>query len=242
MAYTILIPSRNIDNLLTCVEAVRAAGETGRVIVVWDDIVELPEDDRRRELAALDVTIWHADPPFCFARNVNIGIRAAEPDDVVLLNDDALLESGSHFEDLRPPDDYGIVGATTNVTGYPEQWRRRFDAAQLCREVKRIAFVCVYIPRRTRLTGPTLRHAYVGLLDERFCGPGVYGGEDIDYCLRVQQAGLKVGVSDLCFVDHVKLKSTFRGAHPTNGAPGDIRESNRIGREKWGNKWPKLGA
>jgi GT2 family glycosyltransferase len=90
--------------------------------------------------------------------------------------------------------------------------------------------VCVYIPRRTL--------DIVGLLDERFCGPGVYGGEDVDYCLRVQQAGLKVGVSDLCFVDHASLKSTFRGAHPTNGAPGDIRESNRIGREKWGDKWP----
>jgi GT2 family glycosyltransferase len=229
-AYSVIIPSKNIDNLLACVKAVRIAGEAGRVIVLWDDGATIQDANL---LEALDVTILHCDPPFGFARNCNIGIRAAAPDDdVVLLNDDALLESGSHFEDLRPmmwPDGYGIVGATTNVTGHIGQLRRRY-AAQLYREVRRIAFVCVYIPRSMLDT--------VGLLDERFCGPGVYGGEDVDYCLRVQEVGLKVGVSDLCFVDHASLKSTFRGAHPTNGAPGDIRESNRIGREKWGDKWP----
>jgi GT2 family glycosyltransferase len=230
MAYSIVIPSRNIDNLLACVKAVRIAGEAGRVVVLWDDDAMIQDANL---LEALDVTILHCDPPFGFARNCNIGIRAAAPDDVVLLNDDALLETESHFEDLRPSDGYGIVGATTNVTGYIGQLRRHY-AAQLSREVRRIAFVCVYIPRSTLDTVP--------LLDERFCGPGVYGGEDVDYCLRVQQAGLKVGVSDMCFVDHASLKSTFRGAHPTNGAPGDIRESNRIGREKWGDKWPRLGA
>jgi GT2 family glycosyltransferase len=238
MAYTILIPSRNIDNLMACVGALRAAGETGRVIVLWDDGFELPMMQRRRELEALDVTILHCDTPFCFARNCNIGIRAAAPDGVVLLNDDALLDPACGFYVLQSFDflrKWGVTGATTNVTGHREQMRLGvFGQACGMREVRRIAFVCVYIPRCTLDA--------VGLLDERFCGPGVYGGEDVDYCLRVQQAGLKVGVSDLCFVDHAKLKSTFRGAHPTNGAPGDIRESNRIGREKWGNKWPKLGA
>ena len=238
MAYTILIPSRNIDNLLACIKAVRAAGETGRVIVLWDDGFELPMMQRRRELEALDVMILHCDTPFGFARNCNIGIRAAAPDGVVLLNDDALLDWACGFFVLQCFDflgKWGVAGATTNVTGHRQQMRLGvFGQACGMREVQRIAFVCVYIPRLTLDT--------VGLLDERFCGPGVYGGEDVDYCLRVQQAGLKVGVSDLCFVDHAKLKSTFRGAHPTNGAPGDIRESNRIGREKWGDKWPKLGA
>jgi GT2 family glycosyltransferase len=237
MAYSVIIPSRNIDNLLACVGALRAAGETARVIVVWDHGKPAPPGVQCRAIPATGdqhLEVYEGVSPFCFARNCNIGIAAAGTDDVVLLNDDALLESGSHFEDLRPSDGYGTVDATTNVTGYPEQWRRRFDAAQLCREVQLCAFVCVYIPRRTL--------DIVGLLDERFCGPGVYGGEDVDYCLRVQQAGLKVGVSDLCFVDHASLKSTFRGAHPTNGAPGDIRESSRIGREKWGDKWPRLGG
>jgi GT2 family glycosyltransferase len=231
-AYSVIIPSKNIDNLLACVGALRAAGETARVIVVWDHGKPAPPGVQCRAIPATGdqhLEVYEGVSPFCFARNCNIGIAAAGTDDVVLLNDDALLESGSHFEDLRPSDGYGIVGATTNVTGYTGQLRRRY-AAQLSREVRRIAFVCVYIPRSTLDTVP--------LLDERFCGPGVYGGEDVDYCLRVQQAGLKVGVSDLCFVDHASLKSTFRGAHPTNGAPGDIRESNRIGREKWGDKWP----
>jgi hypothetical protein len=44
MAYSIVIPSRNIDNLLACVKAVRIAGEAGRVIVLWDDGATIQDD------------------------------------------------------------------------------------------------------------------------------------------------------------------------------------------------------
>ena len=138
MAYSILIPSRNIDNLLACVKAVRIAGEAGRVIVLWDDGAMIQDANL---LEALDVTILHCDPPFGFARNCNIGIRAAAPDDVVLLNDDALLETGGlagelgSFANLVPEIGYDLVGATTNVTGHIGQLRRRY-AAQLYREVR----------------------------------------------------------------------------------------------------------
>jgi GT2 family glycosyltransferase len=235
MSYSIVICSRNIDNLRQCVSALRAAGETGRVIVVWDfggegyGIRAIPAtgDPNIRAIEGIH--------PFSFARNCNIGIRAAGEYDVVLLNDDALYTTEFGFSiaqmDCRTEPDIGMIGATTDVTGYtfqhPEARKKQF------RPVEFFAFVCVYIPRRTLDT--------VGLLDERFSGPGVYGGEDVDYCLRVRDAGLKVGVSDYCYVDHSKLQSTFRGPHPRNGAPGDIAESNRIGIEKWGEKWPHRG-
>lgn len=231
MSYSIVIPSRNVANLTACVTALRAAGEGSRVIVVWDG-------DKQRECRALlsadygkCFTQW-GERPFCFARNVNIGIRASGLDDVVLLNDDALLgpKLGGLGALSQMPKTCGIVGATTNVTGYPQQRQRGTDK-RMFREVPVLAFVCVYIPRRTIDT--------VGLLDERFT---TYGGDDVDYCLRVREAGLKVGVSDYCFVDHSKLPSTFRGAHPTNGAPGDISESNRLGIAKWGDKWPLGGS
>lgn len=225
MPYSIVICSRNLDNLRECVGALRAAGETGRVIVVSDfddhDFVDADMLDAETDKFVL------GEKPFCFARNANIGIEKAGTDDVVLLNDDALLEDGEGLRALGRVEERGIVAATTNVTGYIQQWRRHVDDHQAFRPVSCAAFVCVYIPRATI--------ERVGLLDERFTA---YGGEDVDYCLRVREAGLLVGVSDFCYVDHSKLTSTFRGPHPTNGAPGDTRESNRIGREKWGDKWP----
>ena len=226
MSYSIVIPSKRVDNLVVCVQALRVGGETSRVLVVDDGLGgNLP----RRRVAYL-----RGAKPFCFARNCNIGIHAAGDDDVVLLNDDALLANDQRFEggfkDLQfstGADGYGIIATSTNVTGYPAQRRRTSVGASIVREVPIAAFVCVYIPRRTINA--------VGLLDERFT---TYGGEDVDYCLRVREAGLKVGVSDFCYVDHSALQSTFRGPHPRNGAPGDITESNRLGREKWGDKWP----
>lgn len=228
--FSIIIPSRNIDNLTACVRAIRAARETARVIVV--------DDGCQWERYHAELDIRDGAVPFCFARNVNIGIRAAGTGDVILLNDDALLQTPRGFSLMAEilqgsptlRDECGLLACSTNVTGYPGQHQLPRSHQRACRELPTVAFVAVLIPRRTIDT--------IGLLDERFGGPGVYGGEDVDYCIRVRQAGLKVGVSDFCFVDHSKLPSTFRAAHPGNVAGGDISESNRIGREKWGAVWP----
>jgi glycosyltransferase involved in cell wall biosynthesis len=226
MSFSIVIPSRNIDNLQKCVAAIRKAGETARVVVIDDGLV----CSRVLDLVG-PILFAVGRKPFSFAANINMGIRAAGRDDVLLLNDDALLETPGGFTDMSiiraQPDGYGILAASTNVTGYPLQQRRPCPHQRVVRELPVVAFVAVLILRRTIDA--------VGLLDERFV---TYGGEDVDYCLRVREAGLKVGVSDFCFVDHSKLPSTFRAVHPRNGAPGDITESNRLGREKWGNEWP----
>lgn len=227
MSFSVIVPSKNLANLTACAKAVREAGETGRVIVVWDG-EESALEVRAASCFRIGDQVDHGIKPFCFARNVNIGIASAGTDDVILLNDDALLQSAHGFGCMSEliPDEYGILTASTNVTGYPGQWRRTGEQAAAVRELTVAAFVCVYIPRRTL--------QLVGLLDERFGGPGVYAGEDVDYCRRVRAAGLKVGVTDFCFVDHSTLPSTFRAAHPGNAAPGDIRESNRLLAEKWG--------
>lgn len=87
-----------------------------------------------------------------------------------------------------------------------------------------VAFVCVLI-RRDVLD-------LVGVLDERFDG---YGYEDDDYCLRVRNAGLEIGVFDPCIVEHgTKAESTYRGP----GAAGrNLLDHNRQKfNEKWGVK------
>ena len=225
MSFSIIIPSRNIDNLLACVCAIRTSGETARVIVVWDDSAPTDHGPRERELMNLGVTVWHSDPPFCFARNVNIGIRAAGADDVILLNDDALVPPCPGSRPLTrlvaASQSFGLV--SSRVTS-PAALHHSYPAPGCCpgrvgsEEVtdvtrfRMIPFVCVAI-RRQVLDA-------VGLLEERFYGEArvgdppmieeVYGGEDDDYCYRVRQAGYRLGVLNSWVLDHSTLKSTFR--------------------------------
>jgi GT2 family glycosyltransferase len=210
VSISVIIPSKTAANFIPCAEAVRKHEPDARIILV-DDGVGIEWSD------GLTVP---GQKPFIFARNCNLGIMAAGDDDVVLLNDDAMLETSEGFSALKKYADnypeYGMIAPATNVTGAVAQMRQGIGL----REVSHIAFVCVYVPRRTLNT--------VGLLDERFA---TYGWEDNDMCRRVKRAGLKIGVYDFCFVDHSSLKSTFRGL--PNSA-GDIEAGRKIFRDKWG--------
>ena len=213
---SVIIPSRTAANLIPCVEAVRRHEPEARIVIV-DDTPDM-------SLAALSngmaVTVKGA-KPFIYARNCNLGIRAAGSDDVILLNDDALLESAGGFTvmqraaELHP--EYGIIGVVTNVTCQPLQRPHGIGL----REVPNIAFVCVLIPRRTI--------DRVGLLDERYCLD--YGVEDLDYCEACHRAGLNVGVFDHCSVDHSSLTSSFRG---DPRAPRSFAKNKALFDAKWG--------
>lgn len=215
---SVIIPSRNPENLARCVQAVRVNEsdrppikriedlpniedviEPGIRIIVIDDGLPLDWGSCRSNLCVLP-----GKKPFVYARNVNIGIQAAGGDDVILLNDDALLETPKGFSSMwqrsKQSPHAGLIAARTNVARVTD---------------RSVAFVCVLIPRRTI--------AAVGLLDERFTGyidgEMVYGGEDDDYCYRTRAMGLKIVIDDGCFVDHSKLPSTFRpggGGLPIN--------------------------
>jgi GT2 family glycosyltransferase len=217
---SVIIPSRNAANALSCLRAIRQHNPHDcRLYVIDDGLSNLDQIAIHYEQAA----ILPGQRPFIYARNCNIGIAMAGSDDCVLLNDDALLNTPGGFTAMQRASEehpeYGIITATTNVTGYPDQQRRGLIGL---RATDTAAFVCVLIPRRTI--------DLVGLLDERFIA---YGGEDVDYCRRVRRAGLKVGVFDGCFVDHASLTSTFRGPRAGNTAPGNIAEGLRLLAEKW---------
>jgi GT2 family glycosyltransferase len=224
MPYSVIIPSRLKSNLLPCLAAIRQQQPDARVIVV-DDGLELTDEEKK----PLDCIWLRGVKPFIYARNCNIGMRyqdvselryKTEPRDVILMNDDALLMSPRGFDAMARQatenPEYGVIGAVTNLVGNPNQRPRisglREDPWMVC-------FICVYIPRRTIET--------VGMLDEIFTD---YGWEDSDYCLRVRNAGLKIGISDDCFVDHSSLQSTFRGSPQRSG---DIRHNGQLFAEKW---------
>ena len=218
MNLTVLIPSKTASNLVPCVGAVRRH-EPGVRIVIVDDTPDLSLalaiPDRMSAMTVEGIR------PFIYARNCNLGIRTAGSDDVILLNDDALLESAGGFTamqraaELHP--EYGVIGAVTNVTGQPLQQPHGIGL----REVPHIAFVCVLIPRRTI--------DRIGLLDERYCLD--YGVEDLDYCEATRRAGLKVGVFDHCYVDHSSLTSSFRG---DPSAPRSFARNKALFDAKWG--------
>ena len=217
---SIIIPSRNVSNLATCIQAVRKHEPQAHIIVVddgidWRLMPVLPGTPPQYQTCA-------GRSPFIFARNVNIGIQAAGTDDVILLNDDAILESPDGFNRMQRAakswHEIGLISATTNYAANPEQQRYPTRGLRYCSSPF-VAFVCVLIPRRTIET--------VGLLDERFTG---YGWEDNDYCRRVSEAGFKLAIHDGCFVDHLSLTSTFRGSSFPATA---MAEGQKLYLEKW---------
>jgi GT2 family glycosyltransferase len=230
-AYSVILPSKQSVNLESCVRTIRAAGEDCRIIVI-DNGLEV----RRPDCEYIEYT-----GPFVFSKACNIGISAAGQDDVILLNDDALLKTYLGFRALShachsfgygamcPGFTHGSVG-TINLVN-----RGR---GELREEKVMLVFACVYISRSTI--------DRVGLLDERFAvnagGPGArgYGLEDDDYSLRIRQAGLKLAVYDGVLVDHLPestgLKSTFR--HDPDH-PHDVRAHEDLFAEKHGH-WPEL--
>lgn len=215
---TVIIPSKTWVNLHKCVEAISQMEPLIKILVV-DDGLDLIHE-RRLWLYERNSSILEGKKPFVYSRNCNTGISHCSGD-VVLLNDDAILKTKSGFcllqRSIMEHPEYGLVSATTNLAGNPQQRPKGIGLREANRVV---AFVCVYIPRTTIET--------VGLLDERFTA---YGFEDNDYCRRVRNAGLKLGVHDGCYVDHGLLRSTFRGDPK---APADIRPGAAIYRAKWG--------
>lgn len=216
MSFSVIIPSKSIENLIPCVEAVRRCEPDARIIVVDDglDLSFLPRPDFMPFLGIKGIK------PFIFSRNVNLGIQAAGTDDVVILGDDGLLQTPGGFSLLAKAaaeHRFGIISSTVNNVGNPNQWRQ---AIGLREEPRTVCFVCVYIPRRTTDA--------VGLMDDRYVG---YGMDDDDYCLRIRKAGLKLGIHDGCYVDHGSLTSSFRGG-PASG--GDFRPNLKIFIEKYG--------
>lgn len=198
--YSVIIPSKNSLNLCACVDAIRDAGEMCRILVIDDGL----------EYAPSDCEALKGKKPFCFARNVNIGIEYAAPDDVILLNDDALLKTEHGFSALAEgAEQYSLVSAA--IDGVVCNERQHPREGGLRPEDEMVAFVCVYLPRDTI--------DRVGMLDERYTS---YGYEDNDYCNRLKHLKMEMAICDDCIVEHGSLPSTFRS----------LKDISRL---QWGN-------
>lgn len=223
---SVVIPSKTISNFIPCAEAVRRHEPDARIIAIDDGLENIDWLPRPGLMPCYDI---QGEKPFCFARNVNIGINVAGDDDVIVLNDDALLQMPGGFTLLQQAaeahPEFGIISSTTNVAGNANQYPQSIGLRE---EVRSVAFICVLLPRRTINA--------VGFMDPRFGGltpegKVIYGYCDNDYCRRVRSAGLKIGIHDGCFVDHGSLRSSFRG-DPRRA--GDTSAGRELYLAKWG--------
>jgi GT2 family glycosyltransferase len=216
---SVVIPSKNAANLIRCALAVIRQDPRCRIVVIDDGLDENPDLDQLYEHG---VELFFGEHPFIFSRNVNIGIRAAGTDDVVILNDDAILQTPNGFSLMQQQAEefpqVGLIGATTNQVGNKNQFRLSNEGLRI--DPRMVCFIAVFVPRRTIDA--------VGLLDEDY---NCYSHQDDDYCYRSRRAGLKIGISDSCFVDHASLPSTFRSP---GGPGGELRSGEQIFVKKWG--------
>lgn len=220
MSFQVIIPSRNPDNLVSCVSSIlrNEPDLAPERLLVMDDGARAGAESKLPAVTWLDGV-----KPFIFARNVNLGLRYAESD-VILMNDDATLEKKYGFAELHSEGKaYGL--ASPSIIGAVGNKNQKHDphGAMVRKEKHLLCFVCVLIPLATQ--------QQIGLLDERFTS---YGWEDNDYCRRVNEAGLEMAVLECCQVRHGVLPSTFRNgkSHHELTMMGD--GGMKIYKQKWG--------
>lgn len=159
-----------------------------------------------------------------FSRAVNRGMRDARGRSFLWLNNDTVLSPGwleGLLQAARSGPRVGAAGPLTDNMAPPRQVSRPF-ANRRSASVEETAFLggfCFLLKRAAA--------ARTGLLDERF----VWGWEDMDYCLRLRQAGFSLSLARNIFVHHVGNKTI-----ETMPAPERRRtdERNRaLIRSKW---------
>lgn len=171
--------------------------------------------------------------PFVFARNANLGIAAAGRRDVLLVNDDVQFTRRNTLSDLQriayscphigvlSPQFIGCVGNPLQRCG-GAGGALVYSSARLC-------FTCVYLKRSVL--------DKIGELDERFDG---YGGEDDDYCWRVQDASYRLAVTSEVIVKHgfrslTRATTSFDRTAAVDRAAVTERSTAKL-REKWPGK------
>jgi N-acetylglucosaminyl-diphospho-decaprenol L-rhamnosyltransferase len=201
--WAVIVTWNSRDDLLACLKALRAAGETAAVLVV-----DNASDDGSASAVRSDfpeVTVLEADRNLHFARGANLGLRFALAHgarQVCVLNPDAVPATGALAEMVRvsaSDDKLGIVGARL-VHPRPAQTsrvRERVVVGALC-NLATGDIIEPTAPENRALDRLTVDYVWgcamllraealeqVGLFDESLTAYF----EDADLCLRARAAG-----------------------------------------------------
>jgi GT2 family glycosyltransferase/glycosyltransferase involved in cell wall biosynthesis len=236
----IVIPSyRDAERVATLVASIHKTVPVGLArVIVADDASGAEHVAALRAIDGVEVVEGQANSGF--AANVNRGLRAADQAlDVVVLNSDmearpgwlACLQFAASQEDdvaivggrLLYPDGRIQFAGTARNLGAPEWFDHRYrfkpadwGPAAIPGAVLAVTGACMYV-RRAAIER-------IGLLDERY--PMAY--EDVDWCLRAWQAGMRVMYFPGACLYH--YESQTRGTDVGERE----RESQRVFWERWG--------
>ena len=175
--YSVVIPSYNHldDCLRPCLESIIKYTDlsTTEVIVVANGCIDGTKDYLATLPKEYFKTVW-LDAPSGYTHSTNEGIKVAQGDFIILLNNDTILLEqpiNNWIDMLEEPfkkeDKVAITGPMKNFCPHSE---RNF-----------MIFFCVMIPKSI--------FNQFGLLDEIY-NPGF--GEDTDFSIVVQEAGYKI--------------------------------------------------
>jgi hypothetical protein len=210
---TIIVPSRYPDIFEGCGDSlVQFAPSAPKILVRDGHDIASPEGWS---------VIQGPSGPFCYARNVNLGIQACSGD-VLLMNDDCrFIQAGTLYtlQSLfitRP--NIGII--SPSVEGVANGvW---CSGAAVQETTHYLSFVCVLIRRSV--------FEKIGFLDEKYTG---YGSEDVDFCRRAQTAGFTLATTSLVKVSHQQASSSYSRQQNLESMRAS---SAKIYLEKWGRK------
>ena len=220
---TVIIPVyRGIDDVVRCLESVTRHASSVEVpfdVLVIDDAS--PEEDVREyvsgfasESVDFPVTALRNAENLGFVKTVNIGLRRA-PGDVVILNADTAVTAGwlDRLAAVAAVPDVATVSPLTNHGSICTLPQSIIDAFDLEGSDPRIDECAAFVAQHSLRLFPevisgvgfcmyTTRQALdlCGLLDEETFGLGY--GEEVDFCLRATRLGLRHLVDDSTYVYH----------------------------------------
>lgn len=159
-----------------------------------------------------------------FAEGVNRAMRASTGRYYLWLNNDTVVAPG-WLEGLvsaaRSDEAIAAVGPMTEFMAPPPQLSSPFVTERMV-HASSLPFLggfCFLLKRRAA--------ERIGLLDERFA----WGWEDIDYCLRLRQAGWTLALARNVFVEHAG-NATIKGMPPLERRATDLM-NRRLLTTKW---------
>lgn len=236
-----VLHGRRVDLVTNCVRSIveRTTYDDYELIVVADSVVGPGALDELRRIAGRRLTVVPFDKPFNFSEKVNLGVVRSSGDHVVLLNDDTEVISPEWIESLLMYsrfDGIGAVGpkllfedgriqhagialcATESgpvhlYRGFAGDHPGYFSALRVSMNLLAVTGACLMTPREV--------FDEVGGFSERF--PRSYN--DIDYCLKVREAGLRVAYDPEVELYHFESLSRDPAV-----APSELEEFRR----RWG--------
>ena len=154
---------------------------------------------------------------FVFASLVNYGMASSQGEYVIIMNNDTIVNDPGWLDKMINKLNEPGIGACSpymnnQSAGNPEMWERNFKKNAILN--RPLNMICVMMKRKV--------YEEVGPLDQDF---ECYGGEDVDYSLRIVKSGYKIALID-SKMTHLKHKSWEDN---TDIGPGD-----EIFKSKWG--------